>query len=815
MTFSELKAEAIKEYYPALFLEWIYPRKLQKSITAGAWILSGLLFIAMMVLFSFTALTNNPSIDIWLTRTIGLLFLSMPLWMISIALSSFYNSYNYKGMRDINDLRKPQKINFELAKILYYTKDEDILAGFLRTPEGMEMMLRAGIKPDDTDAFITTKKTTLSTTESIFLDTPTLSLAEYGMALYEKDQEFADFLFSHSVQKKDFEAITAWVEERILGAKRKKRWWSRDRLGRVSGIGKNWSYGGTVYLDEYTLPLHEAESSEIDTHSVYGSKELEQLESVLIKGVGANAFLIGNDKEGLIQILARLNSMIEEGTAYPEIEHKRIVLFDAEMLATSQHNKSNFELKLLNLMNEAVKAGNIILVFVNFPAFLASAQALGSDVSSLLDRYFTSTEIQMVALTDVDRFHQVIEGNGSLMQRFEKIYIQDIDESNTIHVLQNEIIAVERHFGIVFSYPALVEIAEGAVRYFPDAIMPDRAIELMGEVAPKIASKGKRLVTKDDVLELITSKTGIPVGEVKGEERSKLINLEKILHQRIIGQDDAVEAISNAARRARSGINNPNRPLASFLFLGPTGVGKTETTKALAEVFFGAEAKVERLDMSEYTSSDALSKLIGSFEAGKAGVLSTMLREHPYGVLLLDEFEKTIPEVMNLFLQVLDEGFFSDMSGKRINARNLLIIATSNAGSELIWEALKKGNDLSHSKDLIIDSIIQHGIMKPELLNRFDGVIVFHPLAAEHLNKIAQLQLEKLQKRLAERGIKLAITDDLIKYVITFGTDPKFGARPMNRAIQDKVEQVIADKMIKGEFRQGSEIRLETKDLQK
>src|SRR6185369_14450897 len=199
-----------------------------------------------------------------------------------------------------------------------------------------------------------------------------------------------------------------------------------------------------------------------------------------------------------------------------------------------------------------------------------------------------------------------------------------------------------------------------------------------------------------------------------------------------------------AVRRARSGIASPNRPLSSFLFLGPTGVGKTETTKALAEVFFGNDAHIERLDMSEYSSPDSTSKLIGSFESNHTGVLSSMLREHPYGVLLLDEFEKTTKEVMNLFLQILDEGFFSDMSGKKINARNLIIIATSNAGSDLIWDATKRGEDVAQAKDKIVDSIIEQGIFKPELLNRFDGVIVFHPLGDADLRRITELMLEKL-----------------------------------------------------------------------
>jgi ATP-dependent Clp protease ATP-binding subunit ClpA len=254
--------------------------------------------------------------------------------------------------------------------------------------------------------------------------------------------------------------------------------------------------------------------------------------------------------------------------------------------------------------------------------------------------------------------------------------------------------------------------------------------------------------------------------------------------------------------------------MSSFLFLGPTGVGKTETTKALAEVFFGREAQIMRLDMSEYSSADAASKLIGSFESGHTGVLSSMLREHPYGVLLLDEFEKTTKEVMNLFLQILDEGFFSDMSGKKVNARNLIIIATSNAGSDLIWQEVKAGNDVSKIKDKIVDSIIAQGVFKPELLNRFDGVIVFHPLQAEHLRLITKLMLQKLHARLAQKGINLAVNDDLVDFVMKYGTDPKFGARPINRAIQEQVEQIVAKKIIAGSLSSGSQLTLTAAELE-
>lgn len=811
MTFNELKSEALKEYYPALFLDIVYPHHIQNRVRLVSWLLTG---VSLLFIIALPALKIiNPFFATVTSQAYGLFFLTLPLWMVSIALQAFYYSYYFKGLPDRLSKKKLPLMQFELANILYWSSSEDLVASFLQSKEGSIIMMRAGIRPDDISTFISTRQSKLSAEHFSVETGDHISVNKYVEALYDEDKEFQDFLFSHSIQKKDLLAVTEWIIEREMNEKKVRRWWSRDRLGRISGIGKNWSYGSTYYLDEYESPLPNVTEVELEAHGTYGSQELEKLESVLAKNKGANAFLIGNDKETLLNMLGKLRYMIEEGVAYPEIEHKRIVLFDSDLVTATAKTKNEFEEKILGLLNEAEKAGNVILAFANFPSFMASAAALGSDAVSLLDRYFTSSELQMVGLSDVDRFHEVIERNAALMQRFEKIYIEEIDDLNTVRVLENEIIALEASQGIYFTYPALVAITESAERYFPDAVMPDRAIDLLVEIAPQIAAHGKKFITKEDVLELVGSKTGIPVGEVQGAEREKLINLEKILHQRIIGQDSAVTAISNAVRRARSGINNPNRPLGSFLFLGPTGVGKTETTKALAEVFFGAEAKIERLDMSEYTGGDAISKLIGSFEGGKSGVLSTMLREHPYGVLLLDEFEKTIPEVMNLFLSILDEGFFSDMSGKKINARNLLIIATSNAGSDLIWEAVKHGDDLSHSKELIIESIIRSGIMKPELMNRFDGVIVFHPLGPIHLEKIARLQLEKLTKRLAERGIKLSVTDDLVKYVMTYGTDPKFGARPMNRAIQDKVEQVIADKMIRGEYRQGSEIKLESKDL--
>jgi ATP-dependent Clp protease ATP-binding subunit ClpA len=406
-------------------------------------------------------------------------------------------------------------------------------------------------------------------------------------------------------------------------------------------------------------------------------------------------------------------------------------------------------------------------------------------------------------------------------------------------------------------------------------------------------NKKENIITKNMVEKIISQKTNVPTGQIDEKEKEKILNIEDNLHKYIVGQDEAVSAISNTIKRLRAEVNTTNRPIGSFLFLGPTGVGKTETVKTLNKVFFGENGNIIRLDMSEYHGEEGLEKLIGSFKTntdghlvnklrenqygillldefekigsflflgptgvGKTETVKTLnkvffgengniirldmseyhgeeglekligsfktntdghlvnkLRENQYGILLLDEFEKASSDVLNLFLQILDEGIFSDMNGKKVNARNMIIVATSNAGSELIWQISQKGEDLNSNKDKIISSIVENNIFKPELVNRFDSVILFHSLTKEHLKEISKIAIEKLKIDMRAKGFDINFTEDVLDFLVEKGSDPKFGARPLRRAIQDVIEKSIAEKIIEGEIKAGDTFTFSKKDI--
>jgi len=805
MIFNELKKHA-NERYPALLMDHVSSRYARKRIRTVLMLLL-IVFFGMIIL---EPTIGNQFLTDLKFEFRALFFISFILWLLFYLYEAMYLSYYFRdGI-----------VSFEVSKLAHNTPIDDVTFGFLNSSVGKQTMIRLGISASEVEVFLKNRSTLVAVNEySIILDEENsyITLSEYGRALLHYDIEFKSFLRDRGITAEIFKGSLGWIAYNERFYNEQDRWWSKDRLARIPSLGKNWSFGKVFLLEKYGHSIFNEQSYRNlgDVWKVY-QKDVNMLEQILVKEVGSNAMLIAEDHATGMEIVSSLAREIVKGRVVPELESKRIFILDGASLVDRNGEKTAFENEFNNLLIQASNAGNVILVIPNVASLIENAQSINSDIADILNSALSSSRIQIITLSDTKGFHETVETDKDLMRHFEKVVVKGVSEEGTVNLLKIEANYIESKNRIFFTYQSLLAVALSAKRYFSEGILSHKSINLIHEVTSTITSRNKKelaVVRAEDVLRLIEVKTGIPQGKIKEEERNVLNNLEEHLHKRIIGQNLAITSISRSLKRARAGLNNPDRPIGSFLFMGPTGVGKTETTKALAEIYFESEENIMRIDMSEYTDAEALQKLIGSFQTEKVGRLSSILRENKYGVLLLDEFEKTTSEVMDLFLQIIDEGEFTDGRGEKINARNIIIIATSNAGSDKIYEATKEGQDVSlHSKE-IIDSVIQDGIFKPELINRFDSVIVFHALTRDHLVKIAELMVYKLNRRLEKKGIVIKITPDLIDYLVNIGNDPKFGARQINRAIQDTIEQMIADAIIDGKVKGGDTISFQ-KDSQ-
>jgi len=796
--------------YPVLVLEsWLSgkTRKFTFSLSQGL----VLTFVISLIVLSFSqkAAGGDPSVLVELLRPklTGLLLLSLGLLILSKLLDYYFTSSYYFDNVVSNNYKPEDIFTFTVGRILYRVKDEAVLKAFLLSDTGKKIMARLGIDEAKVSEFIASRPEVLASKLPLSAG-EVLTLKKLVQFLFEENPDFNKFLFENSVRLFELIGATEWVVKEIEAAEYDKRWWREDRLMRIPGLARDWAYGRTYVLEKYSHDLLEDPATDSTIYNLSArEEEIKQIVTVLSREREANIILVGESVDENLDVIYHFGRRIKEGNVPANIEFKRPLLFNSSLFISAFKDRASLEAEFLESLNEAVKVGNVILVIDNLAALLSGAQALSSNLLGLMQPYLSSNAVQIIALVSSEAFHQYLQPNQALMDKFERVFVKPLPPEKILQGLQEAVWRMERKYGLFFTYPALLEIVKDAETYFADSVSADKSVDLLIEIIPWLGSQNISLVTKNEVSEFVESKTNIPLGEVAGEEKDKLLNLEKLLHERVIGQEEAINQISNALRRARAGIRNPNRPIGSFLFLGPTGVGKTETAKALSAVFFGNESAMVRLDMSEYQTDDSVARLIGSFSSDRPGILASLVREHPYGVVLLDEFEKTHKEVQNLFLQILDEGFFSDAQGRRINVRNLLFIATSNAAAEMIWEMVEKGTSPNTQTNDIISEIVRQAIFKPELLNRFDAVVLFHPLSEENLKQVAKLLLKKLAKRLEAQGIKLEESEELAAQVAKLGANRVFGARPMQRFIQDNIEQQIADKIIRGEIHSGSVVQ--------
>ncbi len=703
----------------------------------------------------------------------------------------------YRAMLDNSD-------DFTLSKLLFDTDEIDVTRGLFESEIGNGILFRAGLTNEDINAFTNLDRTPIIFS-SLELTSDLVDTLHYLESLYNKDLAFQNFLSVRNINKEEFLGAVKWVMDNEKDTLIEAKFWSIKNLNKIPSIGTSWSYGVAHDAFKFGSLFQKRDNFENN----FREKEVSLLENILARKNEANAIIIDDDESVARDILLEFLSKIKSGKVSPVLEHKNIVELDFESILSSFKNRSELESEIIKIFNQSVLAGNIILYIKNISTFIAGLNNFGINFSSIFSNFINSPDLQVIAHSTNTDFHFFIENNSALVDSFERVLPESVSVKKTSEILLTKIRRIESQYKLFFTYPSILKIAESADRFITYGEMPKKAIDLLYEFAPFANQNNIYFIKENHILDFVSKKTGIVSGDIKTNEVHKINHLEELLHKRVVGQEEAIKNIASSIRRSRAGMNNYKKPISSFLFLGPTGVGKTEVSKSLAESFFGDEKNMIRFDMSEYNNFESLSRLIGDFNTNKNGILASKIRDNPYSVLLLDEIEKASKDVLDLFLQILDEGIFSDVFGKEVNCRNLMIIATSNAGSDLIWQIVKSGKNLNELKDTILENIITNNIFKRELINRFDGVIVFHPLDKNHLNQITLKALLKLKDKLKqEKNIECNFEDDLVEALVSSVENQEFGARPINRIIQDKVEDFLARKITSGELKSGDSIAI-------
>ena len=644
---------------------------------------------------------------------------------------------------------------------------------------------------------------------------------------------------------------------------------------------ENQKDGETVggIIDQYSTDLtQEAREGKLDP--VIGrEKEIARIMEILSRRTKNNPCLVGEPGVGKTAIVEGLARQIAEGIVPESMKDKRIMVLDLPGMIAGSKYRGEFEERMKKLIREVKTAGNIILFLDELHTIIGAGGAEGAiDASNILKPSLARGEMQLIGATTLTEYRKYIEKDAALERRFQPVTVEEPTEDECIRILEGLKEKYEAHHDVEIEEEALKAAVHMSCRYINDRFLPDKAIDVLDESCSKVKLRGfkvpenivgteircgkleqekeaalkagdiekaselhreqkeaeKKLeqakkrfnkknekkkvpVTEEDVADVISMWTRIPVTRLNESESERLKKLDKTLEKRVIGQEEAIQALSKAVKRGRVGLKDPARPIGSFLFLGPTGVGKTELSKALAEALFGNEEDMIRVDMSEYMEKHSVSKMIGSppgyvgHEDG--GQLSEKVRRNPYSVILFDEIEKAHPDVFNILLQVLDDGHITDSQGRKVDFRNTVIIMTSNAGAKAIIEPKKLGftqqedqkADYKRMKANVMDEVKQ--LFRPEFLNRIDEIIVFHPLSEDNMKKIVGLMCKEVVQRAKEQlEIILVVRDSVKKHIVETGSDKKYGARPLRRAVQSQLEDKLAEALLNGEIKRGDHV---------
>ena len=650
---------------------------------------------------------------------------------------------------------------------------------------------------------------------------------------------------------------------------------ARQRLGRQSGQRARRSE--TPTLDKLARDMTQmARDGKLDP--VIGrDNELRRVEQILSRRTKNNPVLIGEPGVGKTAIAEELARRMASNEVPEDLAQKRLMMLDMGSLVAGTKYRGEFEDRLKKVIDEIQKDGHVILFIDELHTLIGAGGAEGAiDASNILKPALARGDLQTIGATTLDEYQKYIESDAALERRFATVQVEEPTENVALQILNGLRPKYEEHHHVKIDDDALKQAVKLSSRYITDRYLPDKAIDLIDEASsmvridaeekgnhqPSLTTKLAQLrqqkeaaienqdfdqaanlrqeeltlkakvdeqqkkaeqqstrqklhTTGEDVAKIVAEWTGVPLTQLKKSESERLVNLEKVLHNRVIGQNEAVSVVAKAIRRARSGLKDPQRPIGSFMFLGPTGVGKTELAKALAAAMFGSEDNMIRIDMSEYMEKYSTSRLIGAAPGyvgyDEGGQLTEKVRQHPYSVVLLDEAEKAHPDVFNLLLQVLDDGYLTDAKGRKVDFRNTIIIMTSNLGATQLQDEKEVGfgaRDVSQDYQAMASAIRQQLKLhfRPEFLNRIDETVIFHSLQKDELHQIVKLMVAQLRARVAEQGINLKVTPAAIDVVATEGYDPAYGARPLRRALQDLIEDPLSTALLSGNVKTGDNV---------
>lgn len=622
-----------------------------------------------------------------------------------------------------------------------------------------------------------------------------LGPCHFFVAAIKDVPQIDQFLLKLDLKVDDFESVLFYLE------KKRNTWrgvyiWDEDfAVHHLKGVNRGWLGVPTPNLDLAGEDLTKEALNADAADFIRSNGVVEEMLNILSQATGRNVVLVGAAGSGKSALVKHLAKQIVIGDAPQVLATKRVVLLDFTKLVSGTQTEGDLAQKIKDIFEEVSFAQNVIVVLEEIHD-LGVGEASKFNIFALMLPYLESDNFQFIATTEPENYSRILEKQGSFARLFVKVEMPPASPADTLSVLETRAIESERKDRVKITLIALKTAVELARKLIHDRVLPDSAISILKEAQTKPVDGW---VTAEVVKQVISTRVNVPIMEVGNLNKEKLLNLEGEIHQRIIDQEQAVKVIADSLRRSATGIREEGRPIGSFLFVGPTGVGKTELAKALAQVYFKTEGAYLRFDMSEYQTPESVNRLIGT--GGEGGTLTEEVRNRPYALILLDEFEKADPKILTIFLQVLDDGRLTDGAGRTIDFTNTIIIATSNAGSLLIAQGLASGKNLDQIDKEVNEELLKE--FRPELVNRFDDVVLFKPLSPADLQKIVILKLTELQNQMKGKGFLLQFDNGIVVELAKKGFDPVLGARPLRRLIQDTLEAnlsklILENKLVKG-----------------